>query len=129
MKPNKVVGETQVSELYFWGGHGEVSGQFECGKVTLRYLVQEMRRRGLGLQLDSDKIPVGYDLLAEQTPLPFSYTALRFLTGREERNITSVMQLHSSAVWRYQKKPSWRPAALEPIRDDILAFKVTEDLL
>lgn len=120
-------GETgQLTQLYFWGGHGGVSGseprQPECGQLTLRFVIDEMSKRKLGLTFNMSQIPDYPDVDVEQRnapPVGIQAVVSRVL-GKFIRPITDKSQVHPTAIKRYQQVSSWRPAALKNIADDIL---------
>lgn len=117
----------QVTELYFWGGHGGVGGseprQPECGQITLRFLVDEMKERKLGLTFNMDEIPEypSVDVEGRLAPPVGIQAVVAKVLGKYIRPITDKNQVHPTAINRYQQVSSWRPLALEDISKDILS--------
>lgn len=135
MTPNEKVGAKQMTELFFWGGHGDVGGSErpEAGNTTLRFLLDELETRGIVLNFKDDAdIPTEYPDVSAVPRDPslgtgwFSHI-LRWFTGIRVRDVKSVANMHASAIRRYVTVPDWRPEALQEIKEDILSLPL--DLL
>lgn len=130
MEAADVKGDDQLTQLYFWGGHGGVGGgderQVTSANCALRFCVEEMQRRGLGLEIDMNMIPDIGDV-EEDAETPKSSALMGFverLTGKAVRKIPSIDVVHPLAIKRYQCNPRWRPAALRDLNDEILEAQV-----
>lgn len=122
----------QLTQRFFWGGHGGVGGgdgrQLESSSCTIRFLVEEMQRREIPLLFKMDKIPEYGDV---ESPVPEVHSSrvmafVEKITGKYVRPIPSVESLHPLAIRRYQKVPEWRPASLEHLHDEIMAYPLEE---
>lgn len=124
------VDSDRLTQLYFWGGHGGIGGgdarQLESSNCTIRFLVEEMERREIGLAMNMDMIPEYGDVEKTGEKLASSriMSFVEKLTGKFVRPIESVDQLHKLAIRRYQRCPDWRPVALKNLHDDIMAKDV-----
>lgn len=129
MQPHENANPQQLTQLFFCGSHTGVGGgkrsEIECSNVTLRFVVDEMRRRGLQLFFDMSKIPASgvADLLRHKTHSSKKRSIVKILMGKCTRRIDSVAALHPLAILRYQKCPSWRPVALQHLHQSIMASK------
>lgn len=133
MEPDDDLGELQLTQLYFWGGHGGIGGgdsrQMTSSNCTLRFCVDEMQRRELPLTIDMEAIPKYGNIMEEGQDVKPS-RVMKFvgkLTGKYVRPIESLDVLHPMAIRRYRKCPSWRPPALEELHDEILALDTDEE--
>lgn len=116
----------QVTEKFLPGHHGGIGGgsraELGLGRNALRFMLDELRRRGAPLAIDEARLgrardiyapPVARDSLAD--------AALRLVTGSRVREVGGVEWLHESAVRRWVRVEQWRPDALrgmeEAIRD------------
>ena len=123
-------GEEQLTQLYFWGGHGGVGGgdsrQLDSSDTTLRFCVEEIQRRGIGLALNMELIPEYGDIETETDEIKSSAIMgfVEKITGKFVRPIESVDHVHHTAVKRFQRVTSWRPAALEGLSSDLLSVQV-----
>lgn len=124
MTPCKERGPKQVTEKFLPGYHGGIGGG---GKVEepfsdncLHFVVGDMAQRQLGLEFHMDRLPKSGDYLANLGTLGMQYKFLRFAAGTAYRTIDSVDQLHETAIDRYRKVSTWRPAALKPLEAKIL---------
>lgn len=132
MDPHNEAEDGQLTQLYFWGGHGGIGGgdarQIISSDCTLRFCVEEMQRRNLPLSLNMDMIPEYGDIeTIGETIRPSRIMAfVEKITGKFVRNIDSVHKLHPLAIKRYQKCPHWRPPALETLHDEIMAYRFEE---
>lgn len=127
MAPNDKVGSEQLSQKFLSGRHGGVGGGTHAteplARNALKFVVEEMERRGLGLSIDKSVIPAEYTVTLEpsEPPKRFSlFGAVRWSMGTRPRKIASVDSLHPSALKMYKNLENWRPASLEPLKDEIL---------
>lgn len=134
MAPSDGAKEGQLTQLFFWGGHGGIGGgdenQIESAKCTLKFCVEEMKRRKIPLALNDSGICEDGDILAEGGPSQSKKVAMKlveFATDKFVRKVDSVDMLHKSAIKRYKQCKSWRPDALADIREDILKVKLSDD--
>lgn len=133
MEMNEGAAPGQLTQLYFWGGHGGIGGgdvrQIENANCTLRFCVEEMQRRSIPLVINMDVIPPYGDVekVGEEIRSSRIMSLVERVTGKYVRPIDSVQMLHPLAIRRYQKCPSWRPAALESIHDEIMAISLEDD--
>lgn len=134
MEYNADVGPTQVTQKYFWGGHGGVGGgdsrEEDCSRITLRFLLKEMEERGLSLAYDQQLVQELPDIQAptikpDSNPL---MAVIGFFTGKFVRPIKSIEDLHLTAVKRYRLVEDWRPKNLGPLRNDILGDSDPNDV-
>lgn len=123
------VGPEQLTQFYFPGGHGGVGGgdahEEPLSDNALRFMVEEIKRRNLGLAIDMSKIPEGN--VAVEAKTRNSGTLIKIVesfTGKFIRPIASVDECHHSAVKRYQLVPDWRPESLKEIGAELLAMKL-----
>lgn len=125
----------QLTQLYFWGEHGGVGGgdgsQIINANTSLLFLVQEMKRRGIGLQVNLDLIPAStMEPVKKQVVSPtigervmgVIVGLIANVTGQYVRPIESIDLVHPVAIKRYQEVASWRPPALDNLKDEILAY-------
>lgn len=124
------VKDDQLTQLYFWGGHGGVGGgddrQITSADCVLRFLIEEMKRRGLGLAIDMDMIPELGDVVKDTEEVKSSVLMgfVERVTGKFIRQIQSIDMVHPLAIKRYQLNPKWRPAALRDLEDEIMEAQV-----
>uniref|UniRef100_A0A7S1TE90 T6SS Phospholipase effector Tle1-like catalytic domain-containing protein n=1 Tax=Compsopogon caeruleus TaxID=31354 RepID=A0A7S1TE90_9RHOD len=116
----------QLTQLYFPGTHGGVGGGCKelepLANCCLEFLIEEMKRRGLGLEFEEELIPTG-DPTVELPPNEPSrlFKMIAKVTGRFIREIPDVEQLHLPTVRaRYQARSEWRPPTLDSFRDILL---------
>lgn len=116
--------EGQVTQLFFPGGHSGVGGGAAGAEGfagnTLRWVVEEMKRRNVDIEIDQCKVP---EWTAPENvqgmEIGAIYKFMRWYGQRQERNIRSADECHESVFRRYIKKEDWRPKALERIKDAI----------
>lgn len=132
MSPAEETEPGQLTQMYFWGGHGGVGGgdarQITSATCTLWFLLEEMERRGLGLAFDKDSIPEAGDVEEKGEDMKSSWlmSTVGSITGKFVRPIETVDMVHPMAIKRYQNCSFWRPRALEKIKDDLLNFKLDD---
>lgn len=126
----------QLTQTYCWGEHGGVGGgdkgQIINANTSLQFLVEEMKRRGLGLAVDTSIVPQSLiEKTREKVEAPKSLGEnimgaviglIVNVTGESVRKIESVDKIHPAAIKRYQELPEWRPPALSHLEEEILAF-------
>lgn len=127
MQENPNADPGQLTQLFFWGGHGGIGGgddrQLPCSALTINFLVEEMKRRGLQLEFSDDFLPPLPDVatatfdIKETGLLGFLFTIL----GRNIRRIDAVAEIHASAIKRYQLRSDYRPTALKKLSEALLA--------
>lgn len=130
MEANPAVGADQLTQLFFWGGHGGIGGgddrQLTCSTITFRFLIEEMERRNLGLSFNKNTLPDEPDVsgphlnLSESGLIGFASN----LFGKYIRDVGSADNLHPSAVKRYQIVGDYRPDALKPYSDQVLSRQI-----
>lgn len=106
--PNKNV---RLTQLFFPGTHSGVGGGSDSEELlansTLQFLVDEIKRFGLGIEFETSLIPKG-DIYIQpvevDTRLP-----------KGPRKINSLDECHDSVPKRYHAVKTWRPRALEPL--------------
>lgn len=133
MDANDEAGDDQLTQMYFWGGHGGIGGgdpmQIESAKCTLRFCVEEMQKREIPLQLKMEVIPEYGNV--EEPPLEVKSSRMMSfvekLTGKFVRRIESVDDVHKLAIKRYQTCPEWRPTALDELHDEIMSKNIDDD--
>lgn len=126
MKANPEAKPGQLSQFFFWGGHGGIGGgddrQIPCSTITLRYVIDEMKERCPELEFADNFLPDEPDL--ESADAEFKSTGfLGFLfgfLGRYIRQVNSVNAIHPSAIKRYQLRSDYRPEALSGLSETIL---------
>lgn len=129
MVANPARGETQLTQLYFPGGHGGVGGgdayEEPLSDNALRFMVQEMQRRGLKLEFDMSLIPDAPDVAIP--PKARNTSAVLKLaeafTGKFIREISTIDDCHPSVAKRYQAVSEWRPEALKALDMELLALR------
>ncbi len=135
MDPTEGGSAQQLTQLYFWGEHGGIGGgdgtQIINSSTTLTFVVEEIERRGLGLAVNLDLVPDNLMQQPRALPKPKSIGEqamgmiigfIANITGSHVRVIDSIDKLHPVAIKRYQECKSWRPPALDGIKDEILEF-------
>lgn len=132
MEHHEEVGPEQLTQLFFWGGHGGIGGgdsrQTISADTTLCFCVEEMQRRGLGLAIDMSQMPEYPDVTVDTEELKSS-SVMNFvekLTGKFVRDIPSLDMIHKSAVKRFKLKPEWRPASLKNLEEELECCEVEE---
>lgn len=132
MDHSEETGPGQLTQMYFWGGHGGIGGgdsrQITPSTCTLRFLVEEMEKRELGLALDMNSIPEIGDVEEQGEEIKSSrlMSMVESVTGKAVRAIDSVDMVHPLAIRRYQKCPFWRPRALEGISEELLNVQLDD---
>lgn len=127
MDPHPIVGPDQLTQLFFWGGHGGIGGgdgrQLNCSDITLRFLISEMEKRGLALSFDKTFIPNEPDNLIPNINLKSNIIEdTIYLFGRYVRKIKTCQDVHTTAIVRYKRIDSYRPDSLKPLHDELLAL-------
>lgn len=124
MTPCQERGPKQVTEKFLAGYHSGVGGggKFEkpFSDCALHFVLDDMAKRGLGLEFDMDRMPGHGNVESDLGALPWSYVILRFLAGKCGRTIESVDRLHESAIHRFCTVPTWRPRSLKALEKEIL---------
>lgn len=133
MDPDNDARPGQLTQLYFWGGHGGIGGgdvrQTTCSDCTLRFCVDEMLKRKLPLKINMNMIPE-YGDVYEPGQTIVSSRVMSFVerfTGKYVRPIEAIEYVHPTAIRRYQRCPDWRPAALENLHDAIMAITLEDE--
>lgn len=124
----------QLTQKFFWGTHGGIGGseltELENGKITLRFTVDEMKRRGLRLDIDDDIVPDYPETAAEDKTLTAGkggvFGVLTAVRGRFIRSVRDVRDVHHTVVERFQKNRLWRPEALMAIEKALLGADVNQ---
>lgn len=124
MTPSDGKSVGQVTELYMAGYHGGVGGgnavEPLLAENAMRFMVDEIGRRGLGIKFDMDQIPNGGNINVEPSKRQtFIDGVLKFITGDAVRNVESVDRIHPWALDRFVKVGLWRPKALENLAAQI----------
>lgn len=127
MTPHSDRGSEQVTQKFFPGHHSGVGGgswsERYCAAISLHFVIEETRRRGLELDFDDDLLPDLTDAKNNSTVRTYSYFSrynlIRMLTGREARTIPSENMLHPFVSELYKRDLTWRPAALRKFRNDL----------
>lgn len=120
----------QLTQLFFWGGHGGIGGgdsrQEVCSSITINFLIEEMEKRELGLAIDKSQLPEPGDVESDIGDVSSSavMSFIEKLTGKHVRTIPSIEKVHPSVIKRYQSVSSWRPAALEPLEEELMNAEV-----
>lgn len=120
-------GSEQLTQVYLPGYHGGVGGgsaeEQGLADNALRFVVEEMERRGIELELAMDDVPNG-DAVGVELREPVGLFSLenvaKLVSGVYIRRIEAVDEVHESAVRRYVEKPEWRPRALRGLEEEIL---------
>lgn len=95
----------------------------EGGKATLRFAIEEMKSRGLGLAFNDEVIPEYPNMRINKklTAGKIGFNkVVDFVTGKYVRPITNVSDVHFSAIERYQENGEWRPNSLDPLETSLL---------
>lgn len=114
----------QVTETFLAGYHGGVGGGNDeealLAENALRFVVDEIRERNLGLGFDMSMIPEGGNC---EVPVTVRRGAidrlLRVFTGNGTREVASADRMHRWARQRFTDVQDWRPKALQKIEQDI----------
>jgi uncharacterized protein (DUF2235 family) len=105
-----------LKQVWFCGDHGCIGGGYKTksglSDITLLWMIDEIRRSGLKLELDVQMIPDGvnprHDLAFDN-----DIGALYKLTGAIDREIVgSFEDVHASVKKRWKSDPHYRPAKL-----------------
>lgn len=131
MTANPKAGDNQLTQLYLPGTHSGVGGgspgEENLSRFALDWMISEMRRRGLGLEINSSLFTI--DSTVDVPPpgdgnegiVMKAFGAINRALGTYTRDIKSTEQCHILGVaTRYQRQPTWRPKSLDPIRKDIM---------
>lgn len=130
MQPTHPERPEQLTQLYCLGVHSGVGGcmgriSSEC---ALRFVLNEMRERGLKLAFDEKTLSNSRVEPNTSTKISFAdrllYGFLRIVytvTGSHVREINSLDQIHPSAIKYYQLHREWRPKALQHLSDKLMA--------
>lgn len=124
MKPNPKRGKSQLTQLYFPGGHGGVgggqAGEERFSDNTLKFLVEEMERRKTGLEWNMDLVPKKINLRGTmRTSDGVRYRVIKWYGGENHRRVKRLTDCHESVIERYAQVKGWRPKALEGIEKDL----------
>lgn len=116
-------GAKQVTEMFLPGHHGGIGGQSKAeigfSENSMRFMVDEMAKRGIKLEFDTEKIPEGNNIFDELAiDRSMRRRAMKMITGVEYRSVC-LDTLHHSAVKRWLKVESWRPTALAGMEAEI----------
>lgn len=122
-------GSEQLTQKYLPGYHAGVGGGLEeeqgLTDNALWFMVDEMKKRGLMLDLNMKEVP-RVDVTEVQLRRPVEYFSVenlaKVVSGEYIRRIADMNEVHDSAVRRYMENPSWRPKALRGLEDDIAEF-------
>lgn len=111
-----------LDQVWFVGDHaaigGGVAAKAPLSNVALKWLVESLAVRGLGLELDTSLIPGGIagDPLVEFTTTQGFYMAL----GMQDRKfVGNVDDLHESVILRWKGDHDYRPKSLFPIQEEV----------
>lgn len=130
MEPSDPGNPEQLTQLFFAGTHSGVGGGDlawkETALIALHFLIDEIRRRGLGIEFDENVLPPFGDPAVPAIDVKYTGTnwVFNYITGIAPRLVPSVDVIHSSAILRYQKESTWRPPALKHLHDDLLAATI-----
>ncbi|PXF43650.1 hypothetical protein BWQ96_06609 [Gracilariopsis chorda] len=129
MKAHSARGPKQLTQKFLPGSHGGVGGGSEILKPfsqnALKFVLDDIRTRGLGIEFDAEQLPKSFDYNTPVLPprgLFNRHNFIKAVTGSQIREIRAVEELHATAVIRYHRTPKWRPEALKPLKDKILEF-------
>jgi Uncharacterized alpha/beta hydrolase domain (DUF2235) len=126
MSPSSPENSSQLTQLYFPGTHSGVGGgspdEEQLSDSALRFLVEEMDRRQLGLELNMGLIPTGS---RDVPPVPVESGVDRVF-GKYIRPINSLNECYRPYVEeRYHLQNTWRPEALAAFDQDLSAVGVS----
>ena len=126
MSPSSPENSSQLTQLCFPGTHSGVGGgspeEEQLSDSALRFLVEEMNHRQLGLELNMGLIPTGS---RDVPPVPVECGVDRVF-GKYIRPIKSLKECHQPFVKeRYQLQKTWRPEALAAFDQDLSAVGVS----
>lgn len=128
MEPHSSKGAEQLTQLYLPGGHSGVGGgdprEVRTAANALKFLVDEMERRGIALEFDMAFIPKEYDIdipPMEKRPFFSMHNVMKTVAGEYIRDIKSLSEMHETVFERYKQVPTWRPRALDKWKDQLLA--------
>jgi hypothetical protein len=120
MSPSSPDNSSQLTQLYFPGTHAGVGGgspdEEKLSDSALRFLVEEIDRRKLGLELNMDLIPRG----SPDVPPVYVDSGIDQVFGKYIRPIGSLTDCYLPYVEeRYRLQKAWRPAALKPFGEKL----------
>lgn len=126
MSANPKIGEKQLTQVYFAGRHGGVGGgnarDEPLARNALRFMLEEMQKRGLKLDVDVSGLPDSYrtDVIPAGRASRLSLFGIVGMTmGLRSRKIASADMLHETVLEMYRKHESWRPASLEAFKEEL----------
>lgn len=129
MEENKTVAN-QLTQKYFWGTHGGIGGsettEKEAGLTTLKFTLDEIKRRNLGLAFDETQISTDYPDITTKEVTALNAGFMSFFTrftGTYVRPIQTIEAVHKSAIERFQINDKWRPEALKNLAEQLLKWK------
>jgi uncharacterized protein (DUF2235 family) len=118
MQPHPNATNQRVIQKWFPGEHGCVGGGTEAhsplSDAALQWMIESMKELGLGLDLDTNKIPTGIkpDYRCNFTNDPGFYK----LVGIKLRDVgNAVEDLHETTISRLRDRPDYRPKNLDKI--------------
>lgn len=135
MHPHPSRFPSQVTSRFFWGVHSGVGGgltdQRLNADITLRFVIDELSRRGCGLCFDAALIPTAYhgdkdaavmakDGEEERKKTSLMTRIMKFVGGTGYRLVESVEDVHWSAIKQFQTNKEWRPPALNKIEAELM---------
>lgn len=129
MEENENV-KNQLTQKYFWGTHGGIGGsettEQDAGATTLKFTIEEIKRRNMGLAIDESNVADYPDISCKEevTALNSGFMSMftRF-TGLYVRPIQSIEAIHKSAIKRFQINSAWRPGALNNLAEQLLSLR------
>jgi hypothetical protein len=130
MFPSSSQRPNQLTQLYFPGGHGGVGGgdllERKLSESTLRFLVEEMARRNLSLELNTSMIPTGSCDVAPPPVTSMNVTDILASTlGDYVRPISSLTECYLPyVVERYRLQKTWRPEALKKFDKELSVMDI-----
>lgn len=127
MEKNENV-ENQLTQKFFWGSHGGIGGsestEQDAGAITLRFTIEEIKRRGLGLAFDESTVPDYPDITREIiTVLESGLMSVMSRFDSYIRTVSSPDLVHETAVKRFQVNREWRPQALKNIAERLMSLE------
>lgn len=123
MSANEKVGAKQLTQVYMAGRHGGVGGgnlrEEPLARNALKFLLDEMERRGLKLDVDGGTLPkqfVTNHLPAGRPKRTSLFGLIGLSMGYQDRKIASADELHPTVKGMYIEMPSWRPGSLRQFK-------------
>lgn len=128
MSASPKVGYKQLTQVYMAGRHGGIGGgnlrDEPLARNALKFVLEEMERRGLKLDVDDSGLPKEYrtDFMpGDRAPRLSMFGMVGLTMGLRSRVIESADMLHPTVPEMYRNLQQWRPGSLKPFKEQLIS--------